>query len=249
MRAELVLDLDPAEGSLLRLRLRHRYAWGTGSHAGEPVSCLLVDEQNPDDLNAALDRAMGDLGHPLFARRREARGVLSLLGSAAWPRLQAALSGDQAEVVASARELLLDAEGDSGAHLEFVLRARAADLGVRSDPPQGLFSEESGERAHALLLFWSEPGGTEWVRVMALGDPDESVRELAQLLSEAPAPAAHERGLALCLDAKVRAQGAGRKGLARVRFRARTRRPGSRPALRISAHGCAFELGQAALGL
>ncbi|MFT7680169.1 MAG: hypothetical protein ACI8QC_004175, partial [Planctomycetota bacterium] len=200
---ELVLDLDPATGTLLRLRLRHRYAWGTGSHAGEPVSCLLVDEHNPQDLNAALDRAMGDLGHPLFARRREARGVLSLLGSAAWPRLQAALSGDQAEVVASARELLLDAEGDSGAHLEFVLRARAADLGVRSDPPPGLFSEDFGERAHALLLFWPQPGGTEWVRVMALGDPDESVRELAQLLSEAPVLPRMSTGLPYVLTPKL----------------------------------------------
>lgn len=200
---ELTLNLDPAEGALLRLRLRHRYAWGTGSYAGDPMACLLVDRDDPDDLNAALDRAMGDLGHPLFARRRAARGVLSLLGPAAWPRLQAALGGDKAEVVASARELLLDAEGDSGAHLEFVLRARAADLGVISDPPRGLFAEEPGERAHALLLFWPEAGGVDWVRVMALGDPDEAVRELAQLLSEAPSLPRAGAGLPYVLTPKL----------------------------------------------
>lgn len=181
---ELVLPLARGDQGLTRLRLRHRLSWGTASLPGAALPVLLVDRDDSEQVERALDGAISDLGHGEFARRRAARGVLSLLGPLAWDRLQEAMVGGDAEIVASARDLLLDAEADGTQHLEFVLRARAVEMGVRSEPPAGLFAPEPGERAHVLLEAWAR--AEEWARVLAIGDPADAVRDLAQLLTEAP---------------------------------------------------------------
>ena len=182
--SKFAIPMDAALGRVIRVRSRHRLGTGVQSLASIPEACLLLDRASPLEVEQALDSALADLGHPGFLRRRQARGVLSLLGPLAWPRLKVALTGGDAEVAASCRELLLDAEGDREEHLELVLRSRATEIGVQSEPPAGLFDPEPGERAQILLESWAQ--NPTWVRVLAMDDPDPTVREMAQLMIEAP---------------------------------------------------------------
>jgi hypothetical protein len=180
----------PADGQpLARFRFRHRYPFGVESFAGAPLPALLVDPADATATEALLDGAFRDLEHADYERRLAARGVLELLGERAWPRLEVALSSANPELAAAARELLLRASLDGGAHVEFVLRARGAVEGVDVAAPPGWFDPSGARRAWAALrAHGAHPGAPAWTRVLALADPDPAVRALAEHLGQAPAP-------------------------------------------------------------
>lgn len=191
---QLLVPLQPRARDappLTRFRFRHRFPWGADSFAGEPVRVLLGDSEDRAQVEAWLGTAFEDLLHPDFERRLAARGVLESLGDAALPRLEAALTSKDPELVTAAKDILLATATADGGHVELLLRARAIGDGVHAAAPPGLFDASPGRRAWALLRAHARAGPSAdleaWRRVLASADPDGGVARMADMLGRSPA--------------------------------------------------------------
>lgn len=184
-----------------RLRLRIRLPGGRLSPPSDSIT-VLVGDDGGTGATRLLDAAIADLAHPEYLRRRRAQEILRALGERAVPRLLDALSAEDPEIVAAARELLAGHKNDSARSgapdLELapaLLGARARALGL-GDAPPGLLEAEADRRALAVLRHLSgalSEGREGWRALVAAADPDPGVRLLAVLapaLASPPPPPA-----------------------------------------------------------
>lgn len=193
----------PGVGHVIaRYRFRHRFPWGSLSFATEPLRVLHGDVGDPAEVERLLDRAFEGLLAPDFDERLAARGVLTALGDAAWPRLREALTSEEAELAAAAADLLLSSSEGMAGNVEVVLRARAEIEGVTGDPPAGWCDAEPDRRALALLGSWGQSRDAleeerlrAWTRVLVLADPDPIVGSLARLQLEQASDGVQRRGV------------------------------------------------------
>jgi hypothetical protein len=190
-------DLPPETlgelSALARYRLRHHMPDGRESPPSEAVRIVHGDLDRPDVVESLIDSAFEALLSEDFDQRMTARDLLEEIGEAAEPRLIAALSSDDAELVSAARDLLIDSRNNVGP----ILEAHALREGITSAAPEGWKSSDADERALAVLRVIGQQHGLladvpvvgDWLRVLAIEDPDEAVSRLAGILLERPATA------------------------------------------------------------
>ncbi len=190
---------ESARGELARYRYRHRLPSGLASLPSVPQRIVLGDPADATTAEALLERAFAELADADWRKRGEARDLIEILGDRAFDRLVEALRSTDPAVASAARALLLEtSEGGGGLHVGAILEARAALEGVTSAAPEGLLAPLANERAWAVLAPRSADEaehGQEWLRVLALSDPDPSVRSLAELVLKRPPRRVEEGGV------------------------------------------------------
>lgn len=196
-----LVDADPGAGGLVRYRFRYALPDGARSLAGPPLGILVGDDGGP--LTAQLiERCVADLAHPEFARRSEARDILTAIGEPAFPSLRVALGSADPERAAAARDLIeagrAGSTEDRRAGVEslagVLLETRALADGLGTPPSADWLAPAPGARALAMLcdllgapttLPAPDDAALErWRALLAEADPAAGVRLLAAFVPE-----------------------------------------------------------------
>ena len=184
-----LVDPEVGEQLLVRYRFRQGLEGSQLSPASEPLT-VLVGGDSDEAREALLERAILDLGSDDYDRRRRARAVLLAMGDQALQILLDALRSENAELAASARELLQagieEGQGDAGNLARLLISIRAEEVGLSHPPHPDWVAQSPGARASAALrgLGWRNTPAAriaEWRHVLAEADPEEAVRSTAGL--------------------------------------------------------------------
>lgn len=188
----LALKADTGEQSpqpLVNYRFSHGLPGGLSSAPGRPITFLLGDRTDPEQVKAWLDGAFERLAAEDFERRMEARRLIEALSEEALPRLEGLLLDGDPERSAAARELIAGLEIDSSERARLLLRTEARRMGLEEAPHPGFDDPVPGRRIWSLLVhdrLRAAEAREAWRRVVAQADPDPTVVLFADLMERLP---------------------------------------------------------------